>query len=630
MTGIFGCVRFDGGSVSPDTLDAMGRAMAHRGCIRRPSLVHGGVGLGQLARAAAPHRSEPLPSGDALDPPIVSVFDGVILNREALLRDLEARELSPVGNRDVDLVTAAYRAWGDDAAARILGDFAFSIWDGRRRQLVLARDPFGVRPLYVHTSDEQVVFASEIRGVLASGSVPRRANEERVADYFVPPLELADCTSTFFLDVHRHPPGHVTRYRDRREERRRYWRLDPERRSAAHGERDAVDRFRETLRSVVRDRIRAADDPKPPASMLTGGVDSGALVCFGREHQERTGGPPIRTLSILSEDETRCPEAGGVRAVLGQGGVESQVVRVRDVDAYAPDLERLLETNEDPFVIHVVDVVHTSYAEARRQGLTSLWSGVDGDLIAGGTYDGILDALRHPDLQAAWRTAAGFARREGSAPIQMLWRHGVRPPLRRARESGLAFPTSILTPDLVARSGVRERLAGFRPDLWAGRPATTAAEHHAAKLSGPRIPVALERYDRAASAHGITAAHPLLDRRLAELAVSLPARWKARGGWPKAMLRRAGRGIVPASVLWRGPSPNLSPPVFLRLMAATLPSSEAVLEEMLPRIDGWLQPAPVRAALSRMRAGPIRYDDADQVVHAVALACWLRHHRVST
>jgi asparagine synthase (glutamine-hydrolysing) len=141
------------------------------------------------------NEKQPLTNSDAT---LCLTMDGRIDNRLELRRMLESRGFPPRYDTDAELVLRAYECWGEDCPNRFLGDFAFAVWDARKRQLFCARDFVGVRPFYYHRSASLFAFGSEIRSVLALETVPRRLNESRVADFLVEELDREDEESTFY------------------------------------------------------------------------------------------------------------------------------------------------------------------------------------------------------------------------------------------------------------------------------------------------------------------------------------------------------------------------------------------------------------------------------------------------
>jgi asparagine synthase (glutamine-hydrolysing) len=159
---------------------------------------------------------------------------------------------------DAELIIAAYLAWGDDCPKRLLGDFAFALWDVRRQKLFCARDHFGMRPFYYHhAAGQRFLFASDARAMLVSPRVPYRINQGRIADFLVPQLEWIDYTSTFFEDVYRLPPGHTAIVTPDTLAIEEYWKPTPGPDLGRMSDADYRDGFLEVFTHATESRLRA-------------------------------------------------------------------------------------------------------------------------------------------------------------------------------------------------------------------------------------------------------------------------------------------------------------------------------------------------------------------------------------
>jgi asparagine synthase (glutamine-hydrolysing) len=208
MSGICGLFNLDTNSVKSAELRAMTTMLAKRGPERTDRWRNAAVGLGHTLLATTPElliERQPVTHAET---DCVVTADVRLDNRGELLDALElASRRDSLG--DAALILHAYLKWGEACLDRLLGDFAFAIFDPRDQKLFCARDHFGMRPFYYHHAPEQrFVFASSPQAILVLPQVPYRINEGRVADFLVPELEWIDYTSTFFEDVYRLPPGH--------------------------------------------------------------------------------------------------------------------------------------------------------------------------------------------------------------------------------------------------------------------------------------------------------------------------------------------------------------------------------------------------------------------------------------
>ena len=536
---------------------------------------------------------------------------------------------------DLDLACRAVARWGDEAPDRLLGDFSFAIHDTRDGSVFAARDPMGVKPLYYRITGEHIAVATSCEGVAALDGGSLVPDPHRIGDVLVPELEAGDFESTPFSGVKRLPPAHRLRFRDGRATITRHWKPDAARELALSSDGAYVDAFRDAFGEAVRCRLTGT-----AGSMLSGGLDSSAIVAFARRARAATDGTPLATFSAVSDDPA-CQESASARAVLAGEGFDPVFVRLGDVGSFGREIGAFWSAMEDPFDASMI-LPLLMYAAAARKGVRAVLDGLDGDCVVS-LEPSYLEALL---AQGAWGTAArearGLARfyRDtyppwASAPRLFLGGAGraiapgaARALLQRLRRGGRlaeALQDSVVGADLVREARIHERLLS----LWQRRavPGASLRERHAIELTHPGIAAALERFHRVARSQGIEARHPFLDRRVVELGLSLPWDQKVRDGWSKHIVRRACEGVLPASVAWRrGRWVRLGPAFFA-----------AAIETMQPLIsreahDGFRELAPYvdRPRLLRLWNGsrrPGRPEEVETLWRVAALNSWLRRCR---
>ncbi len=275
MSGLCGIVDLRGAPVDPTELAPMVDAAAYRG---RDGVVtwHGvGAALAYQSTIVTPEsRRERQP---AVDPAtgVVLMADVRLDDRDDLIAALRhepgLRDVrSPT---DVDLILAAFRAWGEAGVARLVGDFALVVWDPTRRRLFAARDALGVRPLVYRREGHRIHFASEVRQVLAAPGVTADVFEPAIAAHLVGRFE--DPSWTPYEGVHNLPAGHALTAEAGTERVARFWDVDPGRRLRLRSEEAYVEAFRDVFERAVADRLRSE---RPVGVLLSGGVDSGSVA----------------------------------------------------------------------------------------------------------------------------------------------------------------------------------------------------------------------------------------------------------------------------------------------------------------------------------------------------------------
>lgn len=559
------------------------------------------------------------------------VADARIDNRDELRRALGLKadgELS-----DARLILAAWLAWNEDCPNRLLGDFAFVIRDRRAGGVFAARDPFGLRPLYyAQRSGRLLALASTVDALLAMPEVDRRIHEPRIADYLVGQLEGVDLASTFFEDVFRLPAGHAMFADAERIRLRRYWRPEPGPRLELGSDAEYAEAFAALLEQAVACRLHG---PERIASMLSGGVDSGAVVAVARARPERGDDGPLATFSGVDSGDRDNPETAAIHASQAMGGLAPRAVDLRDPAV----IDRAAATFGDaaePFDAHMT-MLRAIYAAAADEGFEAVLDGAAADVVlAGGSRVARLvrsGRLRQAVFEARGLQAAFGDPRPVHHELVRAARAAVVPDwlrrLRRRVKGGnararlrAACRDTLICPDFAARIDLVGRLDTLASHASPGldRDASVA---HAATVQHPYLAVARERYQRVAALFGVTPRDPFTDRRLVEFCVRLPLAQRCGDGWNKVVLRRALAGRLPDAVRWRQGKQHFGWAFTRTMMDAMREPMREAIEQQRSTLAAWIDLQHLDSAWKAWR----RTGDepaAEQVLAAAQLAYWLQ------
>jgi asparagine synthase (glutamine-hydrolysing) len=552
-------------------------------------------------------------------------------NRDELLRALDLDPSVP----DLVLVLQAYQRWGDACACRLLGDFAFVVRDDRTGRVFGARDHLGVKPFYYRASASVLAFATRASAIADIDGLPLELDESRVADVCIPALECVDRTSTFYVGVRRLPPGHRLTFEAGRLSVAAYWTPDASHEIRFASDIEYAEAFREVFREAVRCRLSG-----PAASMLSGGLDSSAIVGQARAVKQAERGPALTTLSAVTDDPG-CEESRHIRAVLELPGLDPITIRPGDVATFRSEIDAFVRDMEEPFDGSMM-IPLLSCCAARRRGFAAVLDGVDGDIVASHEPDILAGLLRSGSWRAACHEARGFAGfyagsyEPWSAATRMLAVNAGRAfapalvraavgTLKRSREAGTTVTESILSRDFAGRIDAAARLRA----LWAHRGRalpSTPRERQARELAHPQIAAALERYHRVAASQGVEARHPFFDKRVVEFCLALPWDQKVRDGWSKWIVRSSSDGLLPDAVRWRrGRWVRLG----WRFLSVAIAGSRDFLEDELAsdmvELAPYVNIPRVRALYDRYRRGDV--EAAEPSWTAAILSCWLRKSR---
>ena len=622
MSGITGLYNLDGRPATDPILWRMTAAVAHRGPDGIRHWLAGPVGLGHLLLQTTPESAQEKQPLTNQDSALCLTLDGRIDNRSELRCLLDSKGSPPRDDTDAELVLRAYECWGEDCPRRLLGDFAFAIWDARKKQLFCARDYVGVKPFYYHRSPSRFVFGSEIRAVLALDAVPRRLNESRVADFLVEELDREDEESTFYQDVQRLPAGHSLTVAPGRFALRDYWDLKSPPVLKLGSLREYGEAFREIFVEAVRCRLRST---RPVGSTLSGGIDSSSVVCTVRELLAAELKEPLHTISLVDADESKCGETPFIREVLRGGGLTPHIVRS---DQVSPMTEQMTDSDE-PFEIYTYFTNWFGFAAAQKAGVRVLLDGISGDHIVP-PYTYLATLVR----SWQWNILCGELSFGSSAFGESRWSilrtHGLAPMLpgifelwRRLRgRKPRPYPEgSCINPDFALRTGIPERFELKRRKLWAA--SQDIGTLHSWSFTCGILPFFFEHSGRLAATLGIEAHHPFSDRRVIEFFLSLPLHAKTYSPLPKRVIREGMRGILPEMVRSRTILADTGGAFLTSLLKK---NSElmglAQLKLALGPAEGYINLDAVETNMNRVYRG---FPDAgDSVWQALNLALWLK------
>lgn len=282
MCGIAGVYRFDEQPVSVPTIKAMTDVIAYRGPDGEGHYADDGVGLGHRRLAIidlSPRGRQPMSNADGS---VVLIYNGELFNYQEIRVRLQALGYEFVSQSDTEVILHAYEAWGVDSVLQFNGQFALAIWDRSNRRMFIARDRFGVKPLYYYHDGEKFVFASEIKAVLAYPGVPRNVDFPALNEYFTFQNILTD--RTLFQKIHLLPAGCMLVIDRGGMHQSRYWdyRFSDEPITMSEDEA-AEELFRLFKQAVTRQLVSDV----PIASYLSGGMDSGSITAVARQNLGR-------------------------------------------------------------------------------------------------------------------------------------------------------------------------------------------------------------------------------------------------------------------------------------------------------------------------------------------------------
>ncbi len=505
----------------------------------------------------SPAGHQPMPAGER---DAWLIFNGEVYNYIELRDELVGYGHRFVTGTDSEVILAAYRQWGTECFQRFNGMWALALWDARKRQLVVSRDRFGIKPLYtVSRSDGAFAFGSEIKALLAGGLVGFSPSEGAVARYVAEGVMPSHVRGeTFFNGVQALPGGYYATISREGRRARRFWSLPVEPSDAHVSEVDAVTRYGELFTDAVRLRLRA---DVPVGTCLSGGLDSSSIVAVaGRlmqtEHAvslERLG-EHQQTVSAVYQAEGPWNERRYIEQVVENMGAAENYVYPTGEGLW-DDLEKLVWYQDEPFQSTSMFAQWCVMRLARERGVTVLLDGQGADEMLGGYRPFAVwlgQLLRSGSLTQALGEAQRIQEITGLSPLSLLVR-GVAgqlptPLLKQVRALRVrqALDRSGLAPDL------GHRVRGVAEDWGDGYSNLRNLNTHLARLMlEDSLPTLLRYEDRNSMAFSIEARVPFLDYRLVEYVFTQAPHLRLKDGWTKWIQREAVSNSLPEEIVWR-------------------------------------------------------------------------------
>lgn len=481
-------------------------------------------------------------------------YNGEIYNHQELRQELEALGQSFKSRTDTEVILAAYAHWGTACLSRFNGMFAFVIVDRLTRRVFVARDRFGVKPLYYWRSDKGLLaFASEIKQFSALPGWKARLEAQRTYDFLN--WGVFDHTAeTLFSGVRQMRGGEYAQMQ--LEEIggdlpiRRWYQLSY---SVFEGdESEAASRLRDLLEDSVRIRLRA---DVPVGSCLSGGLDSSSIVCIANRILSNKASPDLQQHTFSARSSIRRYDEGEfIDSVLAKTGVVAHQT--------TPHLEKLFETlyamvwhQDEPFGSTSVYAQWHVFKLAKDAGVKVMLDGQGADELLAGyhSYFGpfLLGLLRSGDFRNFVQETLGIRRLHGYSPgylMKLILNGALSGVLRQTLR---AHAGKAATGSANWMNSDRLNIEEVDPNEVEGVADKSLRAQGVDHLLRTHVPMLLHWEDRSSMAHSVEARVPFLDYRLVEFAISLDDRIKVRNGMTKAVLRQAMQGILPESVRTR-------------------------------------------------------------------------------
>ena len=580
MSGFVVVINQDGAPASPNLLRGMTDYMEFRGPDAREIWTNGNVGLGHaMLRTTFESGFERQPF--SLDGQVWITADARVDGRAGLIRRLAIEKRDRGIVTDSELILRAYLAWGEDCVESLIGDFAFAIWDERKRLLFCARDHFGVKPFYYSQPGEYLILSNTLDCVRLHPAVSDELNERAIGDFLLVESNQ-DPNATFFADIQKLPAASALTYANGALKIRRYWSMPIEDEIRYKRESEYVDHFVELLDESVSDRLRT----DRVGISMSGGMDSSTVAATANKALSKQSTTfDLRAFTTVYDHMLPDQERYYSGLVAEKLKIPIQYLVTDDYGLYErfdqPEL-RKPEPAHAPFAA-ISNDLHRQISTHSRVSLT----GEGGDSFLRPSVSYILNLLK--DIEWGRLLADVYRYIRGHRRIPRI---GFRTRLRRQRRKRVysdSYP-EWLNPGFESRLKLTERWEQLHRDSEMIHPRRPEAYE---SLTSQFWPYFFERFDPGVMRLPLEVRHPLFDLRLVNYSLRLPSLpWCS----DKYLMRMAMRGILPEQARRRTKSPLAGDPIL-----TSLQQSQFQLADHLPRMhelteyidpSKWMKPDP--------------------------------------
>jgi asparagine synthase (glutamine-hydrolysing) len=586
MSGIAGILNLDGRPADESLLRRMVDAIAHRGPDGSGLWIAGSVGLGhRMLRTTPESAAEKQPLTDESGT-LSLTFDGRVDNRQEISSLLSSHGWKLRDQTDAEIILRAYQCWGEECAGKIVGDFAFVVWDGKKQQLFCVRDVVGLKPFYYYHDARRFLCASELHQILLASDVARKPNEGIIAEYLAGiPSSLRD---TLYNNIFQLPRAHWLIVTPGQMRLQCYWTAGSSREIRYRNDADYAENFRSLFQQAVKCHLRS---PQTVAAELSGGLDSSTVVSMAHWLQHHGGGDPvIETISLQFPGQPH-DETDYIRAVVERWNVRANFFPEGEMETslFLRGIQRYQDLPDAPSSA----IFNRQLEFVQQRGLRVVLSGLGGDAWLTGSLRNTADLVRRWQFLRAFRQSESDSAYLASfgvtqSPSSVFYRHGLRPLAPRFLEQAakaLVGKNRTLVPAWINPQFAR---ATRLIDRWVN---TGAPADPSETIAGKDIRAGLNfpfywLIDRYYSQFGIEYRSPFLNRRLIEYCLSLPHDQLRRGVHAKFVLRQAMSGIVPELVRMRVTKARFTTHSFRNAIEAM--GGERLYGSLMIASNGWI------------------------------------------
>lgn len=548
MCGISGILNRKGKEVEEIAIERINNTLSHRGPDNGSCKVIDNIGLGH-------RRLSIIDLSENANQPMVSdggrytiVFNGEVYNFEQLRDELISKGFIFKTNSDTEVVLASFQYWGDKAFAKFNGMFALAIYDNQLKELTLARDQFGIKPLYYYINEDVLLFASEMKAIVKHPGITLSLNNQALVEYFWFENALGD--KTFYKEINELKPGSYFKYSDNRYTFCKYFSVSSIKERSI-SEKEAIAQTKILFENSIK---RHLISDVPVGVFLSGGVDSSAITAIASRYYKGK----LKTYSVAFDYDKENSELDLAREVAQKFGTDHNEVEVSGNDIINT-IEALVQAHDEPFG-DAADIPLYLLTHKLKDEVKVVLQGDGGDEFFGGYSR--YHTMANISKWTKYKFLLPLISMSGTKNMKVLrlqrFINAISQKEAYKRNALLLTMESKYTDPLrVLNTQMREVVRDFDPfivfkEVYDQFPASINSVQ-ALFLTDVQTVLKdtyFEKVDKSTMANSMEVRVPFIDKDLAEFALSLPASIKTKNGVQKYLLKKAMEGIVPDSILY--------------------------------------------------------------------------------
>lgn len=549
MSGIAGIYFLDGRPVERMDLEKMVESIAHRGTDGSGVWTDGPIGLGHRMLWTTPESlHEKLPMVNKTGDSVITA-DARIDNREELISALNFNGKPRETISDSEIILAAYEKWGEHCPEKLLGDFAFALWDSRKHMLFCARDSIGIKPFYYYFNGKTFRWASEPKAILEDKTIQREPNLSLICLYLLDRFHEQE--ETLYKNIYRLPPSSFMVIENGKIRKGKYWDINPNYTIRYRTDEEYAEHYLELFKESVKARLRSHG---PVGALLSGGLDSSSIVCTVQMLYQNNSIPNngFEAFSLIF-DEFPCDERLYIKQVVDKWDIRANYFPYEQNLSWV-DFE---QTHHYPDVCYLPTLFSNIpiLNNARAKGIRTMLDGFGGDDLLAVDVHHLTDLFVQGNIHKLIMQLRHDSTIFSCSPYSLFLNYCLKPliplpikvPLKKLLKP---FRRKEIPPwvnvSYLKNTGVSQRLQNILCDIRF--PTRAQQQIYETLRYGWNTNVALDMLERFNSYFDIENRYPFFDRRLVEFSLAIPEEQRWCNEWPKAVLRKAMVGILPEHI----------------------------------------------------------------------------------